>query len=107
MSNVSAVVLPMIIPFFGAAVVISCGFTCCLWRRNSRNYAFVMDRVTALETRYLQATQAPQATIQPAIMPVYNVQYGMPPTYRPSIVPYYQPGPSATAPPMDPRSVNL
>ena len=91
--------LPLIVPFFAAALVISNTVTCCLSRRAARDVAFLRERVGALEARPYPP-QIPAATV----VPVYNVPYGAA-QYRPAQGSYY-PMAVASAPPA-PNSVNL
>ena len=110
MSSVSGPVLAIVVPFFGTALLLSCTFTCCMYRRAARSYAELSDRIMALEARpSLQPAAAPQ---QATVVPIYNVPtYAGVAQYRPAVVPYYTP--VATAPPAQgvqqggPRSVNL
>lgn len=95
MSGVSTPVLTLIVPFFGAAVFISTTVTCCLWRRAARNYAYLSERVAALEARHLPNP------VPATVVPVYNMPYGA--QYRPAGGPYY-PMAVASAPP---ASINL
>ena len=107
MSNVSTAALPLIVPFFGAAVLISCSVSCCLYRRAARSYAVLTDRVAALEARPAVAAPTPQATV----VPVYNVPaYAGGVQYRTAASPYY--APVASAPPFpqgqqSPRAMNF
>jgi hypothetical protein len=102
-------VLPIVVPFFGTVLLISCATTTCFWRRSRRELTALADRLTALEARY---TAPPSATAPlPTVVPMYNMQ-----PYRPAYYPGPQtmyPMPSAplmpSAPPISsaPKSINL
>ena len=94
-------VLPIVVPFFGAALLISCAATTCFWRRSRRELSTLASRVAALETR----VNAPPAQPMQTVVPVYNMQPFRPAYYSGPQTMY----PVASAPPMPsaPKSINL
>ena len=92
MSNVSFEALPLIVPFFGGAVLISLTVVCCGFRRFGRRLGYLEERVAMLEARPIQTTAPPMAPTQVYI-----------PTYPPATIvpppPYNYMAPRATAPP--------
>jgi hypothetical protein len=103
MSSVSTNVLPLVVPFFGAAVLIGLATTRCLWRRAQHNYNALSERIAVLERRAVAEAAAPPPipTVVPNMLPVYNAL----PQYR---VNYYPPTyPTGAVPSAPPMSANL
>ncbi len=102
MANVSEGLLPFLLPIVSAALLISTSVSCCLYRRATRNFNNLSERVATLEARSLAAPPSAPVPATPAIIPVYNLPYGAGANYRPVVQPYYPPsGIVASAPPMD------
>ncbi len=76
--------LPVVVPFFGAAVFLSWTVTCCAVRRTSRIIYGLQSRVEALE---LQRTSTP-AYQQPVVPVVQTVPYQYPPQHQQPPPPY-------------------
>jgi len=89
--------LPLIVPFFSVAVILSWSVTCCMVRRAQRTVGALEDRISALESR---ANKPSVITIptQQTQQPVYAIPYSTQPVYPPPVPGlYYQP--RASAPP--------
>lgn len=88
--------LPVIVPFFGAAVILSWSVTCCTARRLSHTLNNLQSRVEALEIH--RATVVPSVPIQtlPYAYPQQMValpqqQQQQPPPYNRQVVYYIPP----------------
>jgi len=77
--------LPVVVPFFGAAVFLSWTVTCCAARRSARAINALQSRVEALE---LQRAPAPPAYQQPIVPVVQTVPYQYPPQQQQQPPPY-------------------
>ena len=97
--------LPVVVPFFGAAVILSWSMTCCMVRRTARILDGVQARVEALEAQRLLTLppqpqqQTPQQQQQPMFVPtVQTIPYSYPrqqppPPYNQQAAVYYIPPP--------------
>jgi hypothetical protein len=81
MSHVSFEALPLIIPFFGGAVILSLTAMCCGFRRFRNRINYLEERVAALEARpYTPTAPTPPTAVY---IPSYPPQHAMiaPPPY--------------------------
>jgi hypothetical protein len=123
MSNVSFEALPLIVPFFGGALLLSCTAICCGYRRLRHQIGYLEDRVGLLETelrsRALALAPAQVSAPVPTQVPIVRPQVPTvfipsyppaalaPPPYRAGATNYNYVPPQASAPPassfLDPR----
>jgi hypothetical protein len=101
-------VLPIVVPFFGAVLLISCTTTCCLWRRSQGQINVLSERVAALESRNVVPATTPVAPPpSPVMLPqqVY-MPYSSPANFYPPRATAY-PVALAPAPQMPPKTMNF
>jgi hypothetical protein len=116
MSSVS--IIEIVVPFFGAAVLMSCGFTCCCIRRLRARQENLLDRIETLEARATAPIAPPPTPALPPSapqhltphIPVYNIPLHTPQLAQYRASPYFPAVPMtptvvATAPPAN--SMNL
>jgi len=95
--------LPVVVPFFGAAVFLSWAVTCCAARRTSRIIYGLQSRVEALELQRTQQQQQPPVyqpvpVVQTVPYPFHQQQQQQPPPYNAAanrVMAYYIPPPLA------------
>ncbi len=100
-SNVSFEALPLIVPFFGGAVILSLTAMCCGFRRFRNRLNYLEERVASLEARPLPLP-APVQTSTPTqiYIPSYpQATLVAPPPYRPLAPTFNYVPPRASAPP--------
>lgn len=93
--------LPVIVPFFGAAVLMSWSVTCCTARRLSRTIGTLQSRVEALELQRASIPAAvPSAPAMVQTIPYTYLPQQPPPYNRQAVyyIPPQQQQPRASAP---------
>lgn len=121
MSNNMFAALPLIVPFFGGALLLSCTAICCGYRRLRHQMGYLEDRLGLLETelRSRALAQAQVSSPAPTQIPIVRPQVPTvfipsyppaalpPPPYRAGATNYNYVPPQASAPPassfLDPR----
>ena len=101
-------VLPIVVPFFGATLLLGCTTTCCLWRRSQGQINVLSDRVATLESRNVVPATTPVAPPpSPVLLPqqVY-MPYSSPANFYPPRATAY-PVALAPAPSSQPRTMNF